>query len=113
MKIKMINWCWGREIEEVQSRNNMLKILNPYLKRVMRGRQGLVDFWNKTLKFDSLEIPHSQMKADILPLLFIPLAWLGADVQAVSCAGFETWQRSYRAVAVPVLATLQGQLILP
>lgn len=43
---------------EKQRRNkiSMLKILNPYLKRVMRGRQGLVDFWNKTLKFDGLKI---------------------------------------------------------
>lgn len=90
----------------------MLKILNPYLKRVMRGRQGLVDFWNKTLKFDGLKIWYFQMKADILSLLFFPLAWLGAGIQAVSCAEFETWQSSYRAFVVPVLANLQGQLIL-
>lgn len=67
----------------------MLKMLNLYLKGVMRGRQELADFWNKTLKFASLEVPHSQMKAAILPLLFFPLAWLELAYRQFHMQGLE------------------------
>lgn len=65
-----------RHNEEMRRRNkiNMLEILNPYLKRMVSCRQGLVDSWNKTLKFDSLEIAYSHVKADFLSILFLFLA---------------------------------------
>lgn len=64
----------------------MMKILNPYLKRVMRGRPRVSRFLEQ--KSDSLEIPYFPMKAGILSLLFFPFPWLGAGIQAGSHAAF-------------------------
>lgn len=70
----------------------MLEVLNPYLKRVVRGRQGLADFWNETLNFDCLEIPHFHMNTDILPLLsgsFMCRVWdMAEQSQSFCCASF-------------------------
>lgn len=60
----------------MQRRNkiNLLKIVIPYVKRVMRGickegDEGFMDVWNKTLNSNSLEIVAFQRKAGSLPFL--------------------------------------------
>lgn len=81
----------------------MLKILKLYLERVMRGRQGLVDLWNKTLKLDSLGKCHLfKWKLTSFPF-FIPFSLAGGwcagsftcevwnmaeKLQSICCAGF-------------------------
>lgn len=79
----------------------VLKVLNPWLKGVVRGRQGLADFWMKPWNLIVWKCSIFTWNLPSFPFF-----------QAAACGGFGTWHSSHRAFAVPLLANLQGQLIL-
>lgn len=75
----------------------VLKVLNPWLKGVVRGKQGLADFWNETLKFDCLEMQYFHLKPAILSLLSGSCMWRVWDMaqqsQSFCCATFGQFTR--------------------